>query len=314
MSLDGWTALTPANVPEDLEDLASLHYAELKDSGAASLSQQQSSITRLFICRWDERNRFTDDVLGYSTIFGVDPNYVVHRELPDRHPDTDLFYAMSCEHSPHGIASQSSGLLRYPLCKISVSYEAPPFAVKRDDEVTNELQRWVERVYGFQTDYLTIQGAVMKWVRPDRAALAVTPGITVGATELNVRWYRVPAKSSNPFIPPNINFINSCVGCVNSETFDGYPPGQVLFLGAEPELKLPALFFDRYYWQINFKFLLRTNGELTPGDFLNEVGGHNFKYDFSTGDWRLITGSGTVDGRRLYTQANLNNLFKIDAD
>lgn len=251
------------------------------DSAAASSSSSSSGIA--FSHDANNLQNFLSDALGYSyiqTIAGTPPTYLIHRVLPDSLFDWPVFYAQSASVEGWGIPGESQFTLEqvYPTAKVTVDYKPLDFAVIEDNELSGEigqeLERYVTRGFGFDSQYLTVNGQ-MKYCTVPKGVVATQPGKITSTQELNYTWHQVPALASNPFIPPNLKAIMSCIGTVNSVAFDtvagiNAPPGTVLFTSADVKMELPSLGGSEaaaslvngglYYWTITLKFSYRNNG------------------------------------------------------
>ncbi len=307
------------------------------DSAAAS-SSSSSSGGLPFSPDANNLQNFLSDVLGYSYIETLSgPTYKIHRVLPDSLIDWPVFYAQSASVEGWGVPGSSAITLEqvYPTAKVMVDYKPVDFAVIPDSDLSGavgkELERYVTRGFGFDSQYLTVNGQ-MRFCTVPQGVVATQPGKITSTQELNYTWHQVPALASNPFIPPNLSAIMNCIGTVNSTSFDtvagiNAPPGTVLFTSADVKMELPSLGGSEaagsivngglYYWTITFKFSYRFNGYYStavrptgypgPGGNVSLNGvplGHNFiyrTYGQTTGSatrlnlpfWDLITNDGT---------------------
>lgn len=304
MSLSQWNYAP--NVPPD--QLGDFDYMELRDSGKESYAPGSSTVNRVLMVRWDRRPRFLDDLIGWSYLQGT----TIHRIIPDEHPQISNFFAIDAQVEGLGVlGKEDHNAISWTNAKVTATYKPVDYAIKADNEIGYELERYVTRAYGFSADYLTINGQ-MKFVTNPGTVLSNPPGKVTGAMQLNYTWHEVPAKDANPFQPPNIKAIQNCLGKVNSVPFDtnagNYPAGTVLFVGVDPKMTTPKLSGDVYYWEITFNFLVRNNGAGIGG----ETAGHQYIYRVDLGIWDLVTADGTFGGPRIYQTADLNSLFTID--
>jgi len=250
------------------------------DSAAASATSDSSG-GGYFTPDANNLQNFLSDVLGYSYIeqVGLD-EYLIHRVLPDALFDWPVFYAQSAMVEGWGPCAQGTSTYEiiYPTARVTVDYKPIDFAVLPDDELSGEigqeLERYVTRGFGFDSQYLTVNGQ-MKFCTNPQNVVAVQPGKITSTQELNYTWHQIPALSANPFIPPNLSAIMNCIGTVNSLPFDtvagiNAPPGTVLFSSCDVKMELPSLGGSEaagslvqgglYYWTITFKFSYRNNG------------------------------------------------------
>jgi hypothetical protein len=332
MTLANWTLSGPS-IQND--HLPALHYKMAKGFKASFSTSNpgNSAIPYTYLVGWDSAaatssssgtfspdannlQNFLSDVLGYAYIeqTGV-TTYQIHRVLPDSLFDWPVFFAQNATVEGWGVPGESPYTYEqvYPTAKVQVDYKPLNYAVKEDSELSGnvgeELERFVTRGFGFDSQYLTVNGA-MKYCTTPYGQVATQPGKITSTQELNYTWHLVPGLAGNPFTPPNISAIMSCIGTVNSVAFDtvagiNAPPGTVLFTSADVTLELPSLGGSEaqayltngisYYWTIVFKFSYRNNGVYDtrdPGHTTNKyypgVGGnallngvpigHNFVY------------------------------------
>ena len=299
MALDTWV-LVDSGTPT--ENMVTGQYKEYRESGKENYSTGNSGAVRVFLVAWDVRADFLDDCLGYSYLDG---ELEIHRILPDPHPEIENFYASEASVEGLGVLGTSeAGSIQWTTAKITVPYRPLPYAVETDADTDTELDRYVQRMYAFNADYLTING-VMKFATSGKV-LSNPPGRITGTQELTYLWHEVPGKSDDPFSPPNIDTVDSCYGKVNSSSFDDYPAGTMLFLGCDPQMVTPRLASDNFYWNISLKFLHRDNGIGADGG----QAGHNYIYDVANARWDKLVDNATGT-HTIYETADLNTLFTI---
>ncbi len=301
MSLDQWNI--DCSLPNN-EPYGELHYKELHEgSGKENYSIDNSSAARSIIVDWDQRLAFLDDLLGYSINYG--PGDLV-RVLPDAHPDLYNFYCTDAIVEKAGKPDITGNVSSWEKAIINCTYRPLPYALLEDEQISSELDRYVERDYDANVDYLTIIGQ-MKLVTSGRA-LQTTPGRNQPYTAISYKWHQVPADPNDPFSVPTDDKITACLGKVNSMPFDGYYAGTVLFMKPVSKMVTPRLGTnDAYYWNIEYKMLIRDYG---PGLELEQAG-HNYIWDSVSNSYDLVTHDGTIGGNRIYQAADLNQLFVI---
>jgi hypothetical protein len=264
---------------------------------------------------------FLNELLGYSALDG-DNN--IMRTLPDLHPEITNFFANDATVDGVGPVGQSdAGSVSFTLAKVTTNYKPRPYDLLTDDEVSGfdvtgdnpEFHRYLTRKYSFNIDYLSVNGSMMFVTATGSPSTKRTipnpPGKAVGTMGLQYVWTEVPAITSNQFSPPNLTAVKSCLGKVNSEVFDagGFnaPAGTILFVGIDPQMVMPKLNGDTFYWEITFSFLFRDNGYNST---YSEEQGHNYLFRPELG-WDLVTVDGTSGGDKIYQTTNLNTLLKI---
>lgn len=276
---------------------------------------------------------FLDSLLGWADV--ANGQYII-RELPDAHPVYSNYYCMEASVEGIGVKEgqlQYNGIpiARSQVAKITGVYKSADFEVIPDQQVQNEMYRFVSRTMNFSGEFFTINATGMRFVSNvgsdgEHKALAIPPARITGVSELTYIWRLVPGNPSlglaGRYVTPNMGRITSCLGKVNSLAFDpdvaNLPAGTVIFLGAEPKLIAPRIttgqIEDNIFWEIMMKFLYRNNGfvnRTTDGQVINEQAGHNFLWDQGKEWWDLITHNGLSSGTRLYQTADLNSLFSI---
>ncbi len=334
MALTTWQQITDGSIPAD--QLGSNQYIESRETEDASLAPNSSSVTRTFFVNWNYRTFFLDDLLGYSTYTGgttAAPLATITRDLPDQHPVYLTFYASDASVQGWGqppSASGPSSSAAFKVAKIKATYRPVDYAVLADNQLDtitinsnvypDETERFVTFQYAFQPEYLSLNG-LMQWVgRSSNKLLGFPPGKIIGALQMTCVWHNVPADGKvNPYQPPNLGNIQSCLGKVNSVPFmphgQNFPAGTVLFIGADPKMVLPkrsVSVSSAYEWEISLVFLIK---QFSPANsYAALTAGHNWLYDSQqgTGVFDLVTSDGTVSGATIYSATDLNAIFTLN--
>lgn len=311
MSLDSWNY-----APDVAEDnLGDMDYMELRDTGTESYTPGDSSATRIFMVRWDRREDFLADLLGYSAINSTGNG--INRTIPDEHPDLDLFFAMTAQVTKGlGVLSeQPNNAASFTNAVITTEYKPRPYAVLPDTAITTELDRYVERPMTVAANFLTLQGTMEFVSAPSGVIIQNPPNKLSSQINFQYIWHEVPADPNHPFIPPNFTAMNNCLGRVNSVTFDAdvlnAPAETVLFLGYEPKLVPPRFSATQtdmlYTWEITLMLGYMNNGTGLDG----HTAGWNHIYRIDQNGWDLVTTNGTSGGNEIYLNADLNTIFTI---
>ncbi len=323
MTLENWEYVPIGSDPPDL--YSGLQYSEKLSSPDVA----QNQITRTYFVSYDVLPSFMDDLLGYAETSGSG----IKRVLPNFDPLWANMWAM--EASAKGLGKLTQGTTadgkvpKYTVAEITAVYRSPAFQIINDDDIDNELDRYVIREYGFGGEFITINSTGMKFVSNIGAdgkhlALNQPPARPTMTMDLTYTWEMVPPNFAiSPYVPPNLTPLVNCYGKINSTAFDvnhmNCPAGTVLFLGIDPKMTNYRLTTGaettNIFWRIAMKFVYRNNGFIsrpnTGGGTLNEWAGHQFIWDQSKQWWDLITVDGTTSGGRLFQTANLNTLFTI---
>lgn len=311
----------------DVQNLGDDDYTELRSSGKEQYTEDGSTANRVFELNWDVRAAFIDDCLGYSYLSGT----TIIRVLPDEHPEIANFFALDASVEGKGVLGQSdNGSISWTHAVVTVNYRPREYLVSANEDFGgNEQNRYTSRASEFAGELLTTQTG-MKFVTAPQRLLTSSPGRLTATQELTYTWYDVPALAALPFIVPNSDARDACIGKLNSEIFDqpgvAYPVGTILFLGQTQKFKTPKLGESvggdgngSYRWDISMKFLYRNNGVWagttgagpTDDDYIM---GHNFVFDAAAGKYDLITHDGTAGGKHLYPDsADLNTLWTVNS-
>lgn len=111
--------------------------------------RDESTMTRTFFVKWEERFHFVELVLGNSKTWVDTGTTKLSRLLPDsqfgRHPDSTQIMATRIEYiRGHGVGIDNAGQFpTYPKAEVQVFYEFAPFTAQSDAGLTSERQRFV---------------------------------------------------------------------------------------------------------------------------------------------------------------------------
>jgi uncharacterized protein Usg len=281
-----------------------------RDTAKETFSESSSSSVKKYIVDWNQRAAFLDDLLGYA----YTQSGKLYRVLPDQHPDLYNFYALEASIDPEGAPSVSGRKSSWKRALITVTYRPVNWDVKSDEQVTTELDRYVQKEYSEAADMLTLQ-SYFKFCQRD-AILQSQPGMIQPFLECTYTWKQVPANNSSPYKIPNESTVRDLIGTVNNATFDGRAKGTVLFAGVEPKPitpKLSSATSKWLYWDIAYKFIIRDNGPVTISS-TTEQAGHNYIFDSAYGRYDLVTAgtnAGLTTGQRIYEYSDFSQLFTV---
>ena len=288
------------------------------DGYTETYSRDGMASTRNVSTAWSSRVDFVAECLGYVYPTARDGLQVTKfaRQIPLEHPELEKFWCTAVDSiQPLTPASQGASPTFHSFSNIhyALHYQPLPFDVEEDPALyqEGELCRYVERKINFTGENLTVGHGAFTWVTAPNEPIFQPPAKIFPVVELEYIWRKVPA------IP--FSNINSCIGKVNTSTFDvgpyarkwGVPSGgwlaqTVLFIGARAEMitnetnvfgtaEAPVL-FDIYY-----KFLYRYNGGL----------GWNYLWRPQANAFQLVTHNGAGGGNRIYETASLATLFQL---
>lgn len=287
------------------------------DGYAEHFAPDGMSIQRNVDVAWSNRQSFISEMLGYPFPTTIENGKVTRfdRRIPNQHPDFDGFWCTAADSiQPLTPDAQGATPSFHSFTRIHyvLHYQPVPYDVDENPALygEGELCRFVERKINFTGENLTVGHANFKFTS-DSQVIHTPPSKIFPVVELEYTWRNVPG------IP--FTNINSCLGKVNSATFDTGPYAQkwgvpvggwlaqtVLFVGARTEMisnertvlgaeVAPAMF------NIHYKFLYRYNGG----------NGWNYFWRPSTQAFELITHNGAAGGNRVYETASLATLFQL---
>lgn len=301
-------------------------------SGFGTFMPDGSQATITYICEFNYYREFLVAVLGFTARGGTGGDTLFRSypdgSLPERHPHTFNFYAVSAEVEPLGaddeVNNPTEDINNLPIwskAAVKVVFRAPSYAVLEDDAgYTYEYERFTTVDTEVQSDYLTISQTQMTLVSDGVTQLEQGYGITVPCIRQKWTWHQLPALETgygpDLVTPPMLNTCKRLLGKVNSTTFNGNRPGSVLFTSVEVKRVLPGTNTPNgYFWDLTYHLAIKDQTGLsnpyTPGDAV----GWQFIYNPlcpTLNGWDLPTSDGTASGRKLYETGDLHDLFVAD--
>lgn len=328
------------------DDLAANEYIVAMGTGNARFDGDNSQSTVVYLVQWGSHKSFIDYLLGYSTYgaLGSNPSNL-YRELPEQHPEYVAQYAYTCDVVPEGFdedrrsagqnmvktegALSEQGIIQANLARITTTYRALPFNVQKDEEYTApEYNRYTLVENDFATETINITGRMQFYSTNN--ALDHAPPILANLLSRTVTWFDIPADGNDEFVPANWVYIKQCVGRINSTEFMNEPAGTVLFLAPKFIPKRPNAANATKLFDVVMPFQIKNNGYgvnyyLTSSprvigvdaqrmDIEDDWAGWNYFYNQNLGAnnrFDLLTHDRSVGGRRAFSTAELNNLFKL---
>lgn len=315
-------------------------YKILNDGcGGGTFARESSQATVIYITEYYYVERFIDVVLG-KTVVGsggflkrsaASPTFDGSQgSTPEEHPYFYNYFASSATVEPLGKPSNLVGQdsPNWPKVKITVVFRPVDYNIVTDSSYGSpgyyELNRFVTKQTTGNVEFQTVNGFFSFVNTPEpKLPLDIQPAMTVPATRLVYTWHQVPTTTrtaGTATVPdlgkvPNYDTVQSCLGYVNLYTFDGYPPGTVLFSSWEPSLVMPQTATEsNYYWNISYTFAVRDYGDAASEGIPYKVAGEHigWNYAFSpySGFWDLYTSDGYTTGYTMYDYIDFTNLFK----
>lgn len=275
-----------------------------------SFSAEEASVIRYVEVAGTDLSLFMDAMLGWSTLSGGS-NLI--RYVPEAHPHFTRLYATSVEHvDPLGLPSLSTlssgegtGLL-FASMKLAVTYRTRDYQIKKDSEISTELDRYVMKVKNFSIESIQYPSKGFQFTS-DSAAIPENPTVLFPTADLMYTWYQVPAQkdvsTGEEKLPTALDTnITATVGRVNSVSFEGHAAETLLCL--PPDI-VPVRQPDQTRaFNITYKFAVREADSAT----WNKI-------------WRSKTGSGTTGfaavrrveetSKGIYTTAPFASLFSL---
>lgn len=285
-----------------------IEYREL-DGYRERWAQDNVEANRTVMVKWSDRLKLVQDLIGYTRA----KDGRLEREVPEQHPEFPWLYAQACDlREIKGISLQNAdGSYRVGqrdgngtigtedgYAVYDVVYRPFAFDVKKDTEVTSEIDRYVVREYRFGTDSLTLPGQILQWaVAPKDKIPEPTARVFATCTVL-YHWYQVPTL--------NLKYYLAKLGTVNDATFDAAyingAAGTLLFQSLEARRVVSAIAFP--YWDITFGFLYRHQGH---NKIFRRLRGGTDYYDFEAVE-SIKSGQPAI-----YGTSNFNDLFTLNA-
>lgn len=285
------------------------------------------TIAREYFCAYDELESFLCHMLGTSVIYN-DPldsdNPTLSRLLPQLYPGKPQMRCVGLE-SATGFAytgeMNADDVPVYERWRCRMLFQNCPFEIADDSEITSEHRRYViELPSTAQSDYITLPGGVLKYVRPGGGtpngnAIQHSVGFVDVTTQVKKKWLKIPydgwAQGSllRTRVYGNIeDGVQPYLGTINKTTIFGYAPGQLLLVGAEDQLEFDPLAGEPF-WNITYTWLARSVS-------------HNWFYFFSpsgtNNGWYFASNNGTdyttgslPDGKSLFNAREHLDLFKV---
>ena len=291
-----------------------------------NFSLADSGVSRVFRVPGAIITDWLNYLLGWASGSFAD---VITREPPDEHPDYTNFYCVQADCTPAGIPTSTEaqdtgeGDVIWPYWWVTAQYKPLNFAVpppSGDNEppTLDYPDYYITRQLTINSQYLGSTGK-MKWVSrpsnptpPENVPQALDSGIPakiVNQTELVLTHRMVPG---NLWTVPNFDNITATTGMLNCQTFEGYPRGTVLYMGANFIPIRPMTTNSTYMWDLEHRFTILNNGPALPppdADPNDAAAGWNYLWDAVYQRFDLISIDGTVDGGRLYQHADFSVLF-----
>lgn len=294
----------------------------------------QSIMRAEFLVNSEELDNFCCFMLGGQTVYFDGAKNAISRLMPQtlvyQGVDYGNFAAVKIEEaSPHQFVEDDRTSNDYPIptfekYRVRVLFQQLPYNLQDDESTTSETERyWQVLPSQGQTEYISLPGGVMHYVPAPGQNSALWPanvpvpygiGRPVPSIMIAFKWWRLPYDAWGPNATDSNLYtavygdqeagIDPLSGKINTTTFQGYPPGTLLFLTVEEELVMDPM-LSTLSWNLTFKFLVKYYG-------------HNWLYAYAAGGpigngngWYFVNGVNTT----WYDEADLpdnTSLFNAD--
>ncbi len=258
-----------------------VQYTDVPAEYQEKWQSSSNEIKRVVQCAWEDKDNFILECVGWC----VNNSGSLERHLPEPHPfytnmwcvaadlvegigvpiiDPDVGFFDFYNSDGSDINPETSLIsedAESGLAQFVLTYKRLPFPVLADDEVTSELNRYVQRRKSFAIEHQQLPGT--QFVFSD-----TTPNIDCGLEKIALlrpsmallyTWHDVPAENDF-FLPSDLETaIQNCLGCVNDDLFDGtYPAGTLLCM--EPDDEPIELANGDNGFRLTYKFIFRKEG------------------------------------------------------
>lgn len=219
--------------------------------------------------------------------------------------------------APAGDPDRVNAWMAYRKVQFTVSFEALPYEILRDDEVAGEFDRFVEPMPDPGEDVIEQQAGTLVFAEGGGGTEPVagesnfprTIGIIAAKNFIRLKWHKVP----EDFISPNrgISYpqFDAVLGKVNDAEFLGMPAGTLMARAPKihryaqsvnpRDRASPSMLCDV---EVCFQFY-------DPSPRKGGARGHNLM-PYPDKRYYLATHDGTMGGRGSYEEANFDNIFK----
>lgn len=204
---------------------------EYRSSAAMNFGPGGASVVRIYDVPWANFPQWSREMLGYPFVSADG----MRRHLPDVEPEFPGLFCtrLSKPNSPELFAGQSGVSSQLPLAtarfaRVAVTYESLPYAVKTKATITlrpKELGRYtVKRVEG-SGEYLASQWGELLFDDDTNTQVSSRIGVWQPSSMVT---YEIFDFHPDAWTPERVQ--DKLVGRINSDVFDDYAPGRLLFL------------------------------------------------------------------------------------
>ncbi len=192
--------------------------------------------TKVYLCDWNQRWRVVVGLLGFNSSVSI--GGAITLNLPMRYPDFQQtavsLYAANVAVQGFGSPYQNTFSVGYTAARLTVNFRSFPWSFQgiNQNDFNNQIDPahpyiYAEQSMSFTNEFITVPGTSVFWL---------SSGKKLG----NRNWgYRSPITNFNislkyvPYIPAAAIIAAETAGPINSATYLGVGPGQLLFNGAE---------------------------------------------------------------------------------
>ena len=284
-------------------------FEELTGSPDVTIDDGRFSATRRFKVNWSDTIEFSEDLLGKWEVIGSSLVYTP----PVPFPGIPLaicrrvnFVALGGEDAPisYGASSDLASNTNQPPFAIVTAEYAMPDNVggnsagdvpdQSDADVEPGTYLTISRARSQET--LAVSGRSLKWNSSGKPLGPDAPyPIRLAVENLTLNWQRVPISR----VPWSKH--RAAMGKLNSSSYLGYQPRQLMFLGGN----------DTREMQINGDVLCSLQMQFAARIVQTGAGtrsGWDYQFNADTGDWDKVV---TLSGAPLYQETGFANLTRF---
>ncbi|MCE9566544.1 MAG: hypothetical protein K8U57_31355 [Planctomycetes bacterium] len=237
-----------------------------------------------YFCRYEYLERAICYMLGAAKSWDDSGDLKISRLIPQTWPGKPQIAAIRLDSATGHQFTQDNDapdeLLtpEYNYAKLAFTFQQLPYSLLEDDVTTDQIETYVQ-VMPSTSDisYLGLPGGTMAynveggvWGPPPVGAIPFSKpipyplGFPVPTLTISRKWHRVPLDCWGPGTPLFQRVYGDVptgkkpfAGTVNAETFLGFEPGYLLFLGTEEELEYDPL-GDVLSWTLTHRWQAKT--------------------------------------------------------
>lgn len=311
-------------------DLMGIRWRGVRDGSTPTLSFGINENRAEASCFIDqaEFNSAVYYFLGASKLYDGDTE--LSRMVPFRLPGRDgLVCTKITGMTGHKFTGKPAGLnwVEYEKVELKLLFESPKFLVKADADTFWEYERWVETDPGEATsETIATFGSNLKFKRDPALAdpAALPDGIPIPTNSVNkvqpkdrftTTMWRIPEDMADDDSQWMVKMYGTgeqnvvpLIGCVNSVTLHGRPPGTLFLRGVRRFLDVSPLGDGSFEYRIEFTWETLPSGWLNLWFASTAFPAVNGYYQATTGSYEAP--ADVDDGKCLYNVRDLRQVYE----